>query len=226
MSYTAPNVSDFKGQFDRDFPLAVPAFGAAGVVRLSAGAVSSVDLAAGGEGYLNAPTVIVVDQGGTAATVTATIQNGSVNGFLVGAGGSGYIAPTLLITGGAGNDNDKAKVRDRDIQRALNQALANMNPALFPNNQAAYTQAYLFLAAHRLVENLRSSGEGVRGMGQWLTESRSVGDVSTTQKIPDKIAQDPLLQSLSTTRYGRSFLEMMLPFLVGNMNTAFRQTLP
>ena len=69
---------------------------------VSGGAVTAIAIYQGlsGRGYTSAPTVTLVGGGGTGATATATIDtNGSITGFVITAGGSGYAtAPTVLIT--------------------------------------------------------------------------------------------------------------------------------
>jgi len=85
--FTIPTVSDFKSQFTRDFPYAVPAYGAVGTATIDiSGHVTSISLGAGGFGYATVPTVIVgaaPGDLGTGATATATIAGGQVTGFTV-----------------------------------------------------------------------------------------------------------------------------------------------
>jgi FtsP/CotA-like multicopper oxidase with cupredoxin domain len=71
----------------------------------SAQGVSAVVVSNKGIGYLTAvPTVLLSGGGGTGATAAATIASqGSIVGFVVGAGGSGYTsAPTVTLSGGGG----------------------------------------------------------------------------------------------------------------------------
>ncbi len=225
MPFTIPSVADFKSQFSRDFPYAVPAFGAAGSFLVVAGAISSVGLAAPGQGYTKAPAVFVVDPTGVGAVVTAAVANGGVTGFTVVAGGSGYTAPSLVLTGGAGDDTDQTRVTDGDIAGAIVDASFNVNEGLFPD-QATWSRAFCYLAAHCIVERLLAAGEGLRSRGSWLISSKTVGDLSESFEIPEKIKQDPFLASLSKTRYGMRYLEIIGPLLIGNMLTTFRQTPP
>lgn len=67
------------------------------------GAVSAVTVGASGSGYLNPPTVTFSGGGGTGATATALLLNGSVTQIAVTAGGSTYTsAPTVILTGSPG----------------------------------------------------------------------------------------------------------------------------
>lgn len=225
MAFQTPSVADFKAQFKRDFPYAVPAFGAAGNIVLAAGAIASIGLAAPGQGYLVAPQVAVIDETGSGAVVTATVANGGVTGFVVGTAGANYKAPTLLITGGAGDDTDLTRVTDDDVASAIFDANYNVNPGLF-GTQAEYSRAFLYLVAHCLVERLLAAGEGMRGRFNWLVTGKSAGDLAESYTIPENILQSSFLASLSKTRYGARYLEIISPLLVGNMGTYFRQTPP
>ena len=118
-----------------------------------------------------------------------------------------------------GDDTQLDKVRDTDIQRGLNGAGINFNLALWPD-QASYQEAYLLLAAHKMVTNLLASSQGLSGQFAWLTVMKSAGGVESKYDIPDRIKQSPFLSSLSLTRYGAAYLEYITPYLVGNAGLA------
>ncbi len=228
MPYPLPTVSDFKARFDRDFPYSVPAWGASAVLTVVAGVITAAALASGGEGYTSAPACAVRDRGlpaGLGATVTAALTAGAVSGFTVTAGGTGYKDPVLDVTGGAGDETDVSRVRDRDIARAITQAANNVNQALFCD-AGSFAEAFLLLAAHCLVANLLVAGEGVRSRFNWLTTSKAAGDISEGFEVPAFIMENPFLASLSKTGYGGRYLEILTPLLCGNVMPAFRVTLP
>lgn len=230
MPYPLPSVSDFKARFDRDFPYSVPAWGATAVLTVVAGVITAAALgpAGGGEGYTSAPTCRVRDLGsppGTGATITATLAGGAVSAYAVGAGGTGWKNPVLDVTGGAGDETDVSRVRDRDIARAIAEASGNVNQALFCDAES-FTAAFLLLAAHCLVANLLVAGEGVRSRFNWLTTSKSAGDLSESFEISEFVRENPFLASLSKTGYGGRYLEIITPLLCGNVMPAFRVTLP
>lgn len=227
MAYPVPSIDEFKAQFRRDFPYSVPAFGAAGGIVVTAGAISSVAVLAGGYGYKTAPTVAVVDEGvgGAGAQITATVASGKVTAFAVVAGGSGYVKPVLSISGGAGDDTNLDLVIDDDIRQAQADAGMNVNPDLF-SNDVDWTRAFNYLTAHCLVEKLLAAGEGLASQYNWLTSSKTVGDVSESFEIPDQIKDSPFLAALSKTRYGALYLQIISPLLIGNVMTTFRQSLP
>jgi hypothetical protein len=110
-------------------------------------------------------------------------------------------------------------VLDADISRALSESSTAINPECF-SSQAAYTNGFLYLSAHNLVVNLRNSSQGLSSSFSWLRTGKSVGSVSDSFQIPDRISQNPYLSSLSKTGYGVKYLEMLIPKLSGQIFTA------
>jgi hypothetical protein len=116
----------------------------------------------------------------------------------------------------AADQTDMSKVRDKDITTALLQAAALDNPALW-GDQATYSEVYLLRAAHNLCSNLLASSQGLGGAGQWLTNSKAVGNVSEAYSIPDRILRSPTLSLYSKTTYGCQFLSLIAVRLAGNV---------
>ncbi len=75
--------------------------GGIGTAHLTADAVTSITLDAGGAGYDNVPEVSLVPVGadpGTGATAHATVAGGIITGFVVDTAGTGYlVAPTVVL---------------------------------------------------------------------------------------------------------------------------------
>ena len=68
------------------------------------GAISAIDVTAGGSGYTSSPLVSIVGGGGSGAAATAIITKGVVSRVLINAGGSGYTSqPEITIVGGGGS---------------------------------------------------------------------------------------------------------------------------
>ncbi len=225
MPYTLPTVSEFKAQFARDFPYAVPAWGAAATLTLTAGAITAVTLTAGGQGYTFAPDVTITDPTGSGAAVTATVANGRVTGFVIASGGTGYTNPVVSFSGGAGDDSRLDFVTDSDISGAILDAQFNSSQSLF-DSQTGFSRAFLYLAAHNLVERLLAAGEGLKSQYNWLTASKAVGSVQESFIVPDRISRDPMLSAYSKTRYGLLYLQIISPLLIGGFFSSHRQTLP
>lgn len=233
MPFTIPTVSDFKAQFARDFPYAVPAWGAGVGITVTGGVISFSGPVLPGQGYSDDPTAAVQDNPpdgsppATNALVTVNgVANGGVTGFTLVNGGTAYSpGARLIVSGGNGDNSDLTRVTDDDIVGAVFDAAYNVNQCLF-GTQEEWNRAFLYLAAHNLVERLLAAGEGMRSRYSWLVELKHAGDLSTKFKIPDNILQSSFLSSLSTTRYGARYLEIISPLLIGNMGTNFRRTPP
>lgn len=229
MSYALPTADDFKAYFVRDFPYAVPAVGGAGTAVVVANAVTAINLAAPGSGYTESPTVIITPANGgpgSGAAATAQVAAGKVTGFTVTAPGSGYVgAPVVTLVGGAGDDTNLEKVTSTDINKALFEAAANFNVDLF-SSQQQFSMAFLYLTAHYLVQDIAGSQQGLASKYSGVTTQRSVGNVSESYELPDKIKKDPALSYYSTTSYGMKYLSIIGPLLIGNMMATFRQSLP
>lgn len=113
-----------------------------------------------------------------------------------------------------GNVNDW--VLDSDITNAFAEAQINFNQGLF-NSDAAITLGYLYLTAHYLVNDLRAAGSGLSASGSLPVTARSVGSVSESYGIPDKYLSKPEYAFYITSPYGMKYLQMILPYLKGNV---------
>jgi len=107
-------------------------------------------------------------------------------------------------------------VLDQDIAKAYGQTNVNINQALF-SNQQDYNIGYLLLAAHFLVVDLRMSSQGISGSYSWVTTSKSVGSVSESFQVPQRILDNPEFAQLAQTNYGAKYLQLLLPRLSGQM---------
>lgn len=121
--------------------------------------------------------------------------------------------------------NPSLNVLDSDITKALTKAAIYINQNLFPY-QAAYDIGFLNLSAHLMVIDLQSASQGAAGSWDWLISSKSVGNVSTSMAIPDKILAHPLYSYYSKTNYGLEYLMQVFPYMVGVTFTVEGKTLP
>lgn len=108
----------------------------------------------------------------------------------------------------------QTSVLDVDITKAYGLVNINFNEGFFAN-QESYTIGYLLLSAHFLVLDLRASSQGISGQYSWIQSSKSVGSVSESFAIPERILENPELAMLSKTNYGAQFLLLILPQLTG-----------
>lgn len=116
-------------------------------------------------------------------------------------------------------------VTDQDIAKAFMQVNISIRATLFCD-QAQYTMAYLYLAAHFLVENLKASTGGIYGTFKFLETSKSVGSVSQSFGIPTKVAENPSYAMYMADPYGAKYLSMIYNRLVGNVTIAPGRTHP
>ncbi len=144
-----------------------------------------------------------------------------------------YVAPTIADFksrfdrdfGYSQNQTDTSLVRDKDITTAFTQAAANFNVALFAN-QETYAESVLLLTAHYLCTNLLNSSQGLASRAQWLTNAKAVGNVSEGFSIPERILKSPILSIYSRTLYGMTYLSIIAPLLVGNVQCVAGRTTP
>lgn len=107
-------------------------------------------------------------------------------------------------------------VLDADIQKALDQAGFNFNESFF-STLAQFKMAYLYLAAHYLVLDLQMASQGVAAQFNWLEQSKSVGSVSQSFSIPQRILDNPEFSYLTKTPYGAKYLTLILPQITGQV---------
>lgn len=123
-----------------------------------------------------------------------------------------------------GTDIDTSVV-DADITKAFGQTDVNMNQDLF-SDQSSYTICYLLLAAHYLVVDLRMSSQGINGQYSFLEQSKTVGSVSQSFGIPQRILDDPYFSMLSKTNYGAKYLQLVIPQMAGQIWVNYGSTRP
>jgi len=121
-----------------------------------------------------------------------------------------------------GTDSEKT-ILDSDIARAMQDANATFNPALW-DDQAGFTNGYMYLSAHNLVMNIRASTQGLNGQFNFLQASKGVGPASESFSIPQRILDNPHLAMLCKTNYGSRYVQLVMPSLCGQVFTAEETT--
>ncbi len=110
-------------------------------------------------------------------------------------------------------------VLDSDITLAFSITSNQINQGLW-GTQNEYQYAYLYLAAHYLVMNLRNSSQGLSGAFAWLTSSKGAGGISQGLSIPQRVLDNPNFAQYYTTNYGAMYLNLLWPNLTGQMFVA------
>lgn len=124
--------------------------------------------------------------------------------------------PTVETTWELIQDNINNYVQDSDIKRAFLEAKVNFNLGLFSDDDIA-KMMYLYLVAHYLVIDLTNALNPFGGGFVGLTQSKSVGSVSESYAIPSWMLNNSMLSMYAQTGYGRKYLSLIQPYLVGNI---------
>ena len=114
------------------------------------------------------------------------------------------------------NDSVNNYIQDSDIERAFAEAKVNFNPNLFTDDTTA-TMVFLYLAAHYLVIDLNNAANPLAMGFMGFTQSKSVGSVSESYAVPQWMTNNAILSQYSQTGYGRKYLSLIQPYLVGNI---------
>ncbi|MBO7735906.1 MAG: DUF4054 domain-containing protein [Methanobrevibacter sp.] len=113
------------------------------------------------------------------------------------------------------NDNDLSGIVTADIDKAFAEAMFVYNRQLFTDSE--YKIAFLYLAAHYLVIDLKNSSTGLKGAFSGLMSSKSVGSVSVGYSLPTWVMENPLYSLIAQTPYGAKYLSLAIARCVGNM---------
>jgi hypothetical protein len=119
-------------------------------------------------------------------------------------------------------------IRDKDIEDAIDNALALFNQDLYPIPTDEFPtdvgkKCLLFLTAHELV-NLIEDTNG-QGQTRFNQSSRSVGSISESLAIPEWMNAD-VFAYFTTTNYGIKFLMFSKPYMDGALYVVGGSTQP
>ena len=106
-------------------------------------------------------------------------------------------------------------INDDDMTKAFLQAKNMINLSLFGKNEELLKMCFLMLTAHFLVMDLNMSNGN--GTSSFMITSKSVGSVSASYGIPQKILDSPNLSYLASTQFGLKYIQYILPLLSGNI---------
>lgn len=116
-------------------------------------------------------------------------------------------------------------VMDADVTKALATAASVFNDALWAD-AAERATPFLYASAHYLVLSLQAAGglsavnlsRGAKNHGGGTIQTKSVGSVSVAFALSESLTNDPILSQFQSTDYGRIYLGMLAPRLVGNVD--------
>lgn len=114
------------------------------------------------------------------------------------------------------NDSVDNYIQDSDILRAFNEAKVNFNATLFGDDDTV-KMVFLYLAAHYLVIDLNNAMNPLAVGFMGFTQSKSVGSVSESYAVPQWMLNNRTLSAYAQTGYGRKYLSLIQPYLIGNL---------
>lgn len=104
--------------------------------------------------------------------------------------------------------------QDSDIINAMAEARVNFNEGLFTDCCTAKL-VFLYLTAYYLTVDFQNAMAPMAGGG--IVQSKSVGSVSESYAIPAAFINNPKFALYAQNGYGRKYLSMIMPYLVGNI---------
>jgi len=111
-----------------------------------------------------------------------------------------------------------------DIEKAFVEAMFVFNKELFEENEVK--TAFLYLAAHYLVIDLKNSSTGLKGSFNGLLSNKSVGSVSAGYTMPQWVMENPIYSLLAQTPYGVKYLSLVISRCIGNFGIVKGATMP
>lgn len=103
-------------------------------------------------------------------------------------------------------------VTNADIERAMSQALLNVNYK-FGDTDANRIIIYLHLVAFYLVMDFKNAQAGTSSSYSGFVASKSVGDVSESYNFPQWVANSPIYSIYLSNGYGMKYLSLIIPYL-------------
>ena len=116
-------------------------------------------------------------------------------------------------------------VLDSDITKAFGECQLSFNQRLLSGDTNVEI-GYMYLTAHYLVYDIRTSKFGVNSIGDWGAEKRKVGNVLEEYYIPKNWVSSPILNFYTKTGYGLKYLNLVMPKITGNVQVLAGTTLP
>ncbi len=107
-------------------------------------------------------------------------------------------------------------IQDSDILRAYAEAKINFNSNFFKDDETAI-MVFCYLAAHYLIIDLNNAANPLALGFMGFTQSKSAGSLSQSYMIPSWVQNNNILGAYMQTGYGRKYLSLIQPFLIGNI---------
>ena len=112
------------------------------------------------------------------------------------------------------NGNVLNYTQDSDIINAIAEASVNFNEGLFSDCCTAKL-VFLYLVAYYLTIDFQNAMSPMSGGG--IVQNKSVGSVSEGYAIPQWMLNNPSFSMYAQNGYGRKYLSLIRPYLLGNI---------
>lgn len=116
-------------------------------------------------------------------------------------------------------------VLDMDITRAIGEMSAMFPADRFKTNESIRL-GELYLTAHCLINDIRTSNSGLSSQFPFPLQSKSVGSISQSYGIPRRFLDREIYTFYITSQYGLKYLALVIPRMVGNIGIAWGATTP
>ena len=113
-------------------------------------------------------------------------------------------------------------INDTDIEKAIGEMTAMLPESRF--DTTTLTLAQLYLTAHCLCNDIKTSNAGLASQISFPVQSKSAGSISTSYGIPQEFLQKAVYAFYLTSHYGLTYLAMLIPRIKGNIAIAYGWT--
>lgn len=113
-------------------------------------------------------------------------------------------------------------INDTDIEKAI--ATCDMLVPIARFETSVLTQAQLYLTAHCLCDDIKTSNAGLANQVSFPTSSKSAGSISTAYSVPKNFLNKEAYTFYLNSQYGLKYLALLLPRIKGNMSIAYGWT--
>lgn len=121
--------------------------------------------------------------------------------------------------------NDSGQVSDADISRAMSEADMNFNAGMFEDENTRKMIFYYLTAFYLVFDMENASSQGGSG-SSGLVSHRRVRNVEESFAVPQWALKDPLFSQFASNGYGRKYLNMIYPYLIGRVSVVPGASLP
>lgn len=116
-------------------------------------------------------------------------------------------------------------ISDEDVEKAIEQASV-LIPYQKIRDERTLRLCELWLTAHCLVHDIRTSNSGLGSRYDFPLQSKSVGSISQSYGIPRRFLDSEAFSFYITSGYGMKYLALALPYCIGTVRVAFGRTTP